>query len=332
MEYIKLNTNESPYPPPPGVINAVSESEIKRLNLYPNPDGTRLIKRLAELYDVKPENVIIGNGSDELLAFAFQAFCDDGRSVVFPDITYGFYPVYAELYGIPYELMPLRDDLTVDPADYCGVGKNVVLANPNAPTGIALSLEDIEAIVKTNPDHVVLVDEAYVDFGAESAVKLTHVYENLLVVHTYSKSRSLAGARMSFAIGSAALIEDMNKMKYSFNPYNVNRLTQLMGEAALNDEVYYKEKRGEIMKTRAYTEERLLALGFTMTDSKANFVFVKHEAIGGYGLYAALKEKGILVRQWNKPRISDYLRITIGTKEQMDALLSAIADVLGTLK
>jgi histidinol-phosphate aminotransferase len=328
MEYIKLNTNESPYPPPPGVIAAATESEVRKLCLYPNPDGTRLLNKLAEFYGTSPKNVIIGNGSDELLAFAFQAFCDSLRTVAFPDITYGFYPVYAELYGIQYTQIPLKDDFSIDPADYCDIGKNVVIANPNAPTGIALTPGDIEKIAQTNSGYVVLIDEAYVDFGAESVIPLTHKYDNLLVMHTYSKSRSMAGARMSFAIGSAPLIEDMNKMKYSFNPYNVNRLTQIMGEAALNEEEYYKEKRREIIAARVYTESCLRDLGFTMTDSKANFIFARHPKIGGYELYTALKAKGILVRHWEKPRISDYLRITIGTKNQMDAMLNAIAEIL----
>jgi histidinol-phosphate aminotransferase len=328
MEYIKLNTNESPYPPPPGVLAAVSEHELKKLNLYPNPDGTRLIKKFSEFYGVEPANVIIGNGSDELLAFSFLAFCDKERSVAFPDITYGFYPVYARLYDVPYEEIPLKDDLTVDPSDYFGIGRNIVLANPNAPTGIALPLNDIEAIVKKNPDHVVLIDEAYVGFGAESAIPLTHKYDNLLVMQTYSKSRSMAGARLAYAIGSSAIIEDLNKMKFSFNPYNVNRLTQLMGEAALDDEAYYTEKRREIIEARGYTENRLRDMGFSMTDSSANFIFVKHPDIGGYKLYTALKKRGILVRQWDKPRIADYLRITIGTKEQMIALIDTIEKIL----
>jgi len=328
MEYIKLNTNESPFPPPPGVIAAASGTQLRKLNLYPNPDGVRLVKKLAEFYGVSAENVIIGNGSDELLAFAFLAFCDSSRGAVFPDITYSFYPVYAELYGIPYTKLPLKDDFSIDAADYCCNDKNVVIANPNAPTGIALSFNEIETIVRSNPDYVVLIDEAYVDFGAESVISLTHKYDNLLVVHTYSKSRSMAGARMSFAIGSALLISDMNKMKYSFNPYNVNRLTQVMSEAALDEEEYYKEKRREIVAMRAYTETKLRELGFLMTDSKANFLFTRHPGIGGHKLYTALKEKGILVRHWEKPRISDYLRITIGTKEQMDALISSIKSVL----
>ena len=328
MEYIKLNTNESPYPPPPEVIAAASEEEVKKLNLYPNPDGTRLLNKLADFYNVAQNNVIIGNGSDELLAFAFLAFCDSERGVVFPDITYGFYPVYAELFGIPFEEIPLKGEFELDTGDYLGVCKNVVIANPNAPTGVALPLSDIERIAQSNPDHVVLIDEAYVDFGAQSAIPLTKKYDNLLVVHTYSKSRSMAGARMSFAIASEPLIDDLNKMKYSFNPYNVNRLTQVMAEAALDAEPYYAEKRHEIVKTRLNTETRLRDLGFSMTDSKANFVFAKHTSLSGHELYLMLKEKGILIRQWSKPRISDYLRITIGTKEQMDALITALSAIL----
>jgi len=327
MQYIKLNTNESPYPPPKSVIDAVTGEEIRKLRLYPNPDGTSLIKKLALTYAVNAENIIIGNGSDELLAFAYLAFFEtDG--VVFPDITYGFYPVYAKLFNIPYEQIPLKDDFTIDITDYLNIGKNIIIANPNAPTGIALTLSDVERIVQCNTNHIVLVDEAYVDFGAESAIPLTQRYENLLVMQTYSKSRSMAGGRMAFAIGSAPLIEDMNKMKYSFNPYNVNRLTQVMAEAALNDEAYYREKHREIIATREYNETRLRELGFEMTNSKANFIFAKHPNISGFDLYCALKEKGILVRQWNKPRISDYLRITVGTKEQMDALIRAIYETL----
>jgi len=326
MEYIKLNTNESPYPPPPGVISAVNGDELSKLKLYPNPDGSQLIGKLAGLYNVKPENVMIGNGSDELLAFAFLAFC--GNGAVFPDITYGFYPVYAELYDVPYELIPLKDDFTIDINKYTGIGRNVILANPNAPTGIALPLCDIETIVKSNPGHIVLIDEAYIDFGAESAISLIHKYDNLLVIHTYSKSRSMAGARLAYAIASAPVIEDMNKMKYSFNPYNVNRLTQIMGEAAIDSEAYFIEKRREIITTREYTAVQLRALGFTMTDSRANFLFAKHSSAGGFDLYSALKEKGILVRQWNKLRISDYLRITIGTREQMDIFLEAVGEII----
>jgi len=326
MEYIKLNTNESPYKPAPGVISAVTESELNKLNLYPNPDGVRIIRRIAEFYGVKPENVIIGNGSDELLAFSFIAFFENG--VVFPDVTYGFYPVYAALYGIPYKRIALSDDLSINVKDYVAIGSNITLANPNAPTGIALKSRDIETIVSSNPDNIVLLDEAYIDFGGESAIPLTHKYDNLLVMHTYSKARSMAGARLAYAIASAPIIDDLRKMKYSFNPYNVNRLTQLMGEAALNEEAYYGEKRREIITMREYTEKKLRELGFEMTDSSANFLFAKHPGSSGNGLYSRLKQAGILVRQWNKPRISDYIRITIGTKGQMDALIAALKEIL----
>ena len=328
MEYIKLNTNESPYPPAPGVAEAINGVEIKKLNLYPNPDGTRLLGSLAGFYGVGRENIIVGNGSDELLAFAFLAFCDDSRGVVFPDITYGFYPVYAQLYGVSYMQIPLGEDLAIEPADYFNAGKNVVIANPNAPTGVALTLSDIEAIVQSNPGNVVMIDEAYVDFGTQSAIPLTREYDNLLVIQTYSKSRSMAGARLAYAIGQAPLIEDLNKMKYSFNPYNVNRLTQLAGEAALAGDEYYREMRREIIETRGYTEARLKKLGFAMTESRANFVFARYPGIGGYELYAALKEKGVLVRHFSKARISDYIRITIGTKEQMDTLITAVEAIL----
>jgi len=330
-EYIKLNTNESPYPPSPGVIAAVNEDELKLLRLYPNPDGSGLVKKLASQYSVGCDNVIIGNGSDELLAFAFLAFCDGGRGVVFPDITYGFYPVYADLYGIPYQQIPLDPEFKIDPADYHGVSKNIIIANPNAPTGTVVSLAEIESVARGNPDHVVLVDEAYVDFGAESAIPLTRELDNLLVMHTYSKSRSMAGARLAYAIGPAPLIGDLNRIKYSFNPYNVNRLTQRMGEVAIDEEQYYNEKRREIIKTREYTAIKLRELGFLLTDSMANFIFAKPPGFGGYDMYAALKAKGILVRQWDKPRIKDYLRITIGTMEQMDALIEAINEILQPL-
>ena len=325
MEYIKLNTNEMPFPPPDTVTDA-AKTELGKLHLYPNPDGSKLINRLSEFYGVAPENIIIGNGSDELLAFSFQAFFEDG--VVFPDITYGFYPVYAKLFNIPYREIPLLDDLTVNADDYMSVSKNVVLANPNAPTGIELGLDEIGAIAQSNPNHIVLIDEAYIDFGGTSALHLTKEHDNLLVIHTYSKSRSMAGARLGFAIGSAPLIEDLNKMKYSFNPYNVNRLTQALGEAALNNDEYFEEKHREIIKVREYTGKRLQEIGFFLTESKANFLFCMHPEIGGFELYSKLKEKGILVRQWEKPRIADYVRITIGTKKQMDALLAEMEDII----
>jgi len=324
-KYIKLNTNESPYSPPDAVIKAITD-EAKKLNLYPNPDGTQLIEKLAQNYNVNPENIIIGNGSDELLAFSFLAFFQQG--VLFPDITYGFYPVYAELYNITYNKIPLQSDFTINIQEYLNKNQNIVLANPNAPTGIALKLSQIEEITKSNPNHIILIDEAYVDFGAKSAVNLTKQYENLLVIHTYSKSRSLAGARLGYAIASPPIIEDLNKMKYSFNPYNVNTLTQTMGAIAIDEESYYTEKRNEIISTREYTKNKLQEQGFIHTDSKANFLFAKHPSISGFDLYSKLKENGILIRHWNTPRISDHIRITIGTPEQMDKFIKVIQNIL----
>jgi len=324
--YIKLNTNESPYPPPPGVVKAINESEVNKLNLYPNPDASGLIDKIAGFYSVGAENIVVGNGSDELLAFAFQAFFEKG--VIFPDITYGFYPVYAKLYDVPYTQARLRDDLTIGIDDYIDAGKNIVIANPNAPTGTALSQEEIEKIVKSNPNQLVLIDEAYIDFGGVSAIPLTKNYDNLLVIHTYSKARSMAGARLAYAIANEAIISDLKMMKYSFNPYNVNRLTQAAGIAALDEAKYYEKNNNEIIKTREYTAAQLKNLGFEMTGSKANFLFAKHPYIGGEELYIKLKSKGILIRHWDIERIKNYVRITIGTKEQMEKLLKAVTEIV----
>jgi histidinol-phosphate aminotransferase len=327
MKHIKLNTNESPYPPSPKVQERLSAGEIDNLRLYPDPRGTRLVKKAADFYGLKPENVFLANGSDETLALAFMAFCDEKRPVAFPDITYGFYPVYCALFNIPYVKLPLLDDFSIRSRDYFGLGKNVVIPNPNAPTGLTIPLSDIETILRTNPDNVVLIDEAYVDFGGDSAVGLIPKYGNLLVVHTYSKSRSMAGARLSFALGNAELIKDIDAMRYSFNSYNVNRLTMLAGEAALDDEAYYTDMRRKIVETREKAKADLKALGFVMTDSRANFLFASRPGTPGKELYLALRERGILVRHFDKPRISEYLRITIGTPEQMTALIAALKEI-----
>ena len=293
-----------------------------------DPKCKRLKEALARTYNVRPENVYVGNGSDEILSFFFMAFCDKEKAVAFPNISYGFYKVYADLYGVPHDVIPLCDDFTINCEDYFGIGKNIVIANPNAPTGISISLENIEKMLVTNPDNLVLIDEAYVDFGGTTCLELLNKYSNLLVVRTYSKSRSLAGARLGFAIGAADVIEDLEKMKYSTNPYNINRLTLVAGEAALEDEEYYKEKCSEIVKTREYTTKKLEELGFTHTDSDANFIFAKSDKIGGEELYLKLKENGVLVRHFSNPIISDYLRITVGTKEQMDILIEKIKEIL----
>ncbi len=326
-KYIKLNTNESPFPPSESVIRAVSD-EACDLRLYSDPEASALTERCASLYGVSRDMVLMTNGSDEILNFAFMAFSDDKRPIAFPDITYGFYPVFAELNHIPYETIPLKDDFTIDPEDYIGIGKNIVIANPNAPTGIALSLSDIERIVKSNPDNVVIIDEAYVDFGAESAVSLVKKYDNLIVTMTFSKSRSMAGARLGFGIADPALIADMNTIKYSTNPYNVNRLTQVAGLAALNDNSYYMDNCRIIEENREYTREELNKLGFEVLPSATNFLFARSADISGEELYLSLKSRGILVRHFTKEKIREFNRITIGTKADMDAFLSATAEIL----
>ena len=328
MKYIKLNTNESPFPPSAKVIE-YAKAESERLNLYSDPESRMLTQKAADLFGVKYENVLMTNGSDEILNFAFMAFCDEKKGIAFPSISYGFYPVFAELNHIPYKEIPLADDFSINVEDYCNIGMNIVIANPNAPTGLALTAAEIEKIVTTNADSVVIIDEAYVDFGAESVVDLTKKYDNLLVTQTFSKSRSLAGARLGFGIGNEALINDLNTIKYSTNPYNVNRMTSAAGIAAIEDNDYYMTNCRTIAENREYTKAELAKLGFETLDSKSNFIFTRYDKIGGEELYLTLKKMGILVRHFSKPAISDYVRITIGTKEQMDALLAATKEILG---
>jgi histidinol-phosphate aminotransferase len=296
--------------------------------LYSDPEASALTRRCAELYGVSEDMVLMTNGSDEILNFAFMAFSDSEHPIVFPEITYGFYPVFAELNGIPYEKIPLREGFTVDPEDYIGIGKNIVIANPNAPTGIALPLSDIERIVASNPDNVVIIDEAYIDFGGESAVSLVNRYSNLIVTMTFSKSRSMAGARLGFGIASPELIRDMNTIKYSTNPYNVNRMTQAAGLAALNDNDYYMDNCKRIIETREYTAKCLEALGFEVLPSCTNFLFARCSAISGEELYLELKSRGVLVRHFTDPRISDYNRITVGAREDMEKLIHLIGEIL----
>ena len=328
MQYVKLNTNESPFPPSPKVAQAVA-AESGKLQLYSDPESTALRAKLAEVYGVKPAQVIVSNGSDEVLNFAFMAFADGKSPLAFPEISYGFYPVFAQLNRIPYTQVPLKADFSIDPADYMGIHKTVVIANPNAPTGMCLSLAEIEGIVKSNPDNVVIIDEAYVDFGGQSAVKLVDKYENLLVVQTFSKSRSMAGARLGFAIGSEQLIADLNTIRYSTNPYNVNRMTEFAGVAALEENDYYMQNAKTIMANRAWTVAELEKLGFTVLPSKANFIFAKSDKVDGEVLYKELKAKGVLVRHFTKARIAPFVRITIGTMEQMEILIAKIKEILG---
>lgn len=327
MEYIKLNTNESPFPPSKKAIEMAGEAS-KTLNLYPDPDAARLREILSKQLKVDKDEIIFTNGSDDVLNFAFMAFCDEEKSVVFPDITYGFYPVFAEINHIPYREIPLKDDFSVDVNDYIGINKNIFIANPNAPTGIVLPISDIEKIVKSNPDNVVVVDEAYVDFGNESAVSLIHKYNNLLVTQTFSKSRSMAGARLGFGVAQKELICDLNTIKYSQNPYNINRMTMASGIGALIDYEYTKNNCSEIIRTREFTKIELKKLRFDVVESGANFVFAKSDKISGKELYEKLKQNGILVRHFDKERIKEYNRITIGKYEDMEKLIEAIKRIL----
>lgn len=325
--YVKLNTNESPFPPCEAVCKAAAEA-ARSIHLYSDPDNTALREKLAEVYKVGAENVIAVNGSDDVLNFAFAAFCSKSRPAAFADITYGFYKVFAEANGVPYRIVPLRDDLSLDADDYIGGKETVFIANPNAPTGIALPLSEVERIAASDSDRVVVIDEAYVDFGGESAVPLTAKYANLLVVGTFSKSRSLAGGRLGFAFGSTELINDLNTVRCTVNPYNVNRMTAAAGIASLENGDITRENCRIIAENREYVSAKLAGLGFTLTPSATNFVFAKHRCVPGETLYKKLKEKGVLVRHFNAPRIAEYNRITVGTREQMDILITKITEIL----
>lgn len=328
-QYIKLNTNESPFPPSPGVLAVLSAAEIRQLNLYSDPACGVLNGALAKRYGVGRENVISGNGSDEVLSFAFRAFCGQGRGAAYADITYGFYQVWAELYGLKSTVVPLREDFSLHVEDYMAVPGTVFLANPNAPTGMAVSQAEIRRLLEADRDRVVVVDEAYVDFGAESCVPLTMEYDNLLVVQTMSKSRSLAGGRVGYAIGSADLIADLNRVKYSFNPYNIDRLSLLAGAAAVEDEEYFQSCTAAVRANREWTAAQLKTLGFTVLPSCTNFVFAKWDQLPGGELYRALKQRGILVRWFDTDRIRAFVRITIGSREQMETLICTLKNLSG---
>ena len=327
MQYVKLNTNESPFPPPLEVLEAVA-GESGRLQLYSDPDGRLLRRKLAEVCGVSEEQVILGNGSDEILYLAFMAFADEAHPIVCPDISYGFYTVLVNLLNLPCERIPLREDYRIAAEDYCGIGKTVVIANPNAPTGLYLRLEEIERIVASNPENVIIVDEAYVNFGAESALPLLQKYDNLLVVQTFSKSRSLAGARLGFAAGSPALIRDLNTLRCSINPYNVNRMTLAAGLASLENDAYNRANCCTVAENRAWTVKELQARGFTVLDSRANFLFARKDGIDGEGLYLALKKRGVLVRHFRDDRIADFIRVTIGSREQMGIFIERLDEIL----
>ena len=324
---IKLNTNENPYPPLQEVTDAVAE-ESRKLNLYSDPDSLDLRRALADNLEVPEDHLIVTNGSDEILNFAFMAFCDDHIPAVFPDVTYGFYPVFAQINQLPYREIPLKDDLTIDINEFFQVAGTLFIANPNAPTGIALKKSEIEQILQNNTYNVVVVDEAYVDFGAESCLPLVEAYDNLLVTRTFSKSRSLAGARLGVGIAQPELIADLNAVRNSTNPYNVNRLTAAAGIACLKHDDYNMENCRKIIETRSWSERALKDLGFEMTTSRTNFLFARHPDISGDELYKRLKDRGILIRHFKGQRICDYNRITIGTPEQMEKLVEAIKEIL----
>ena len=326
-EYIKLNTNESPFPPSETAIKTASE-QAEKLYLYPDPDCKELTLLMAKEYGLGYENVIATNGSDEVLNFAFMAFCDENTPAIFPDITYGFYKVFADLNGVPSKEIPLKEDFSIDIEDYLGEQGTIFIANPNAPTGLYIPLESIERLLSSNPNRIVVVDEAYVDFGSESAVNLIDKYDNLLVTQTFSKSRSMAGARLGFGFANKEIINDLIRIKYSTNPYNVNRMTAGAGIGALKDKDYFLSNVQKIIKNREYVINELSDLGFICTDSKANFVFAKSELFKGDALYKALKEKGILIRHFDKERIKDYNRITIGDEKQMELFIQTIKEIL----
>ena len=326
--YVKLNTNESPYPPAPAVLEAV-QKETGRLQLYPDPACAALRQKAAAYYGLEPDQIMAGNGSDENLFSALRAFCDEKHPLAHADITYGCYTVWCGLLHIPEDIIPLEADFSLDPIQYHGRKETIVIANPNAPTGLALPPEAIGAIADANPDNVVIVDEAYVDFGAQSCVPLIASHDNLLVVQTFSKSRQMAGARLGLTMGNRELIADMERVRSSLNPYNINRMTLAAGIAALESTGYFNETRHQIMETRAWTAGELARRGFELTHSQTNFLFARTDRMEGGTLYQALRDKGVLVRHFSAPRISDWLRITVGTMEQMETLLNKLDEILG---
>ena len=326
---IKLNTNENPYPPSPLVAQAIKDYNAGLLRKYPDPASSALVDELAKTYSLKAENIFAGIGSDDVLSLAFLTFFNSGKPVIFPDITYSFYDVWADLYRIPYQTKALDKDFNIIKEDYLCENGGVVIANPNAPTGVELPLEVIEEIVSYNKDRVVIVDEAYVDFGAHSALPLIDKYDNLLVVQTFSKSRALAGIRIGMAFGQKKIIDYLKDVKFSFNSYTLNPLTIAVGAAALKDDAYFKDITAKTIATRERMKKELKRLGFSFADSKTNFVFATHEKLPADEIFKYLKEKNIYVRYWNKPRINNHLRISVGTDEEAKILIDALEELLG---
>ncbi len=325
---IKLNTNECPYPPAPGVEKLANEMKCNDLRLYPDSNNAPLVEALAKYYKVKPEQVFVGVGSDDVLAMAFMTFFNSELPILFPDVTYSFYDVWADLYRIPYKTCALTEDWRINPEDYKQPNGGVIFPNPNAPTGVLESLDTVEEIIKANQDVIVIVDEAYIDFGGKSALPLIEKYDNLLVVQTFSKSRAMAGLRVGFCIGNEKLIKYLNDVKSSFNSYTMNMPAQILGVEAVEDDAYFKETVGKIMNTRERVKKELTELGFTFPDSMANFVFASHKSVPAKDIFEALRAEDIYVRYWNKERINNSLRITIGTDEEMDTMLAFLKDYL----
>lgn len=325
---IKLNTNENPYPPASGVKNVLKNFSTDDLRLYPDPSSDELVGALAKRYGVKPSQVFVGVGSDDVISMCFLTFFNSDKPIVFPDITYSFYDVWANVYNIPFETKPLDENFFINENDYFCENGGIIFPNPNAPTGVFESLDKIEKIIKANPDVIVIIDEAYIDFGGESCIPLLEKYDNLIVVQTFSKSRSMAGARIGFAIGSERLIKYLNDVKFSINSYTMNCLTQKIGVVAVRDEDYFKKTVDKIISTRENAKIRLKELGFDFPDSMSNFIFASHKKIPAEEIFEELKKKNIFVRYWNKPRIDNYLRITIGTDEEMEKLFEALESIV----
>ena len=325
--YIKLNTNENPFPPSEKAI-AYAHSHTRSPQLYSDPNSAEITAAIARTYSVDPSMVLVTNGSDEILNFAFMAYTDDKNPALFADITYGFYPVFAQINASASKIIPLRDDFSLCVDDYIGVRGTVFIANPNAPTGTAIPVSEIERLVKADPERVVVVDEAYVDFGAESCIDLVRKYDNILVCQTFSKSRSFAGGRLGYGIASKEIIADLNTIKYSTNPYNVNSMTSAMGIGILSDEEYTRANCRTIMENRSFTVDGLKKLGFKVLDSSANFIFVSSDKISGGDYYTRMKEKGILIRHFTKERIANWCRVSIGSRESMEAFLKATSEIL----
>lgn len=327
-DVVKLNTNENPYPPCPSVREILDRFDISDMRLYPAPDADVLVNAIAERYNLKTSQIFVGVGSDDVISMAFLTFFGSDKPVLFPDITYSFYDVWADVYRIPYKTCSLNKDFTINPDDYKRENGGIIFPNPNAPTGVLESVEMIEDIVKSNPDSVVIIDEAYIDFGGKSCLDLINKYDNLLVIQTYSKSRSMAGMRIGFAMGSEKLIKYMNDVKFSINSYTMNTVTQLCGAASMKDEKYFAETVNKIIATRERSKVRLAELGFTFTDSKSNFIFASPTKKSAQYVFEELKKRKIFVRYWNKPIICDYLRISVGTDDEMDRLFNALEEIL----